>query len=86
MGLGHLLVMDAGPLPVEQRHRKGDHVPRSEDFWDVGLHVLMGQRAIRAMMRGMELGAGQGRSAGAYQVNQDGTAVISGDGGVLQKC
>lgn len=43
VGLGHLLVMDAGPVPVEQRYRKGDHIPRSKDIWDVGLHVLTGQ-------------------------------------------
>lgn len=42
MGLGHLLVMDAGLVPVEQRYRKGDHISRSENVWDVGLHALMG--------------------------------------------
>lgn len=86
VGLGHLLVMDAGPVPVEQRYRKGDHIPRSEDVWDVGLHALMGQKAISAMMRGMGLGVDQGYSAGTHQIYQDGTAVISGDGGALQKC
>lgn len=52
MGLGHLLVVDAGPVPVEQRYWEGDHVPSSKDIWDVGLHVLVGQRAISAVMRG----------------------------------
>lgn len=83
MGLGHLLVMDAGPVPIEQRYRKGDHIPRSKDIWDVGLHALMGQKAISAMIRG--LGVDQGYSAGTYQIHQDGTLVISGDGGALQK-
>lgn len=52
MGLCHLLVVDAGPGPVEQLYREGDHIPRSKDIWDVGLHVLMGQEAISAVMRG----------------------------------
>lgn len=46
MGLSHLLVVDAGAVPIEQSYREGDHVPRSEDVGDVGLHVLMGKRQL----------------------------------------
>lgn len=86
VGLGHLLVMDAGPVPIEQRYWKGDHIPRGEDVWDVGLHALRGQKAISGTMRGKGLDVAQGYSAGTYQIHQDGTTVISGDGGALQKC
>lgn len=43
MGFSHLLVVDAGPVPIQQCHWEGHHVPRSEDLGDVGLHVLIGQ-------------------------------------------
>lgn len=86
MGLSHLLVTDAGPVPIKQCYRKGDHIPRSKDIWDVGLHVLKAQKAISTMVRGKGLSLEQGFSADTYQIHQDGTAVISGDGGVLQKC
>lgn len=58
MGLCHLLVVDAGPVPVKQRHRECHHVPRSKDIGDVGLHVLMGQKAISALRRGKGWGVG----------------------------
>lgn len=66
MGLCHLLVMDARLFPAEKLYRKGDHVPSSEDIWDVGSHVLMGQKAISAMMRGTGLGVDRECSAGTY--------------------
>lgn len=50
--LSHLLVMDAALFPIEQRYREGDHIPSSKDVWDVGLHVLMGQKAVSVMVRG----------------------------------
>lgn len=46
MGLCHLLVMDAGVVPIEQRYGKGDNIPPSKDVWDVGSHVLMGQNSL----------------------------------------
>lgn len=52
MDLSHLLVMDAAPFPIEQRYREGDHIPSSKDIRDVGLHVLKGQKAIGAVVRG----------------------------------
>lgn len=52
VGLSHLLVVDAGPVPIQQGHWEGDHVPRSEDLGDVGLHVLIGQKAISAVRGG----------------------------------
>lgn len=58
MGLSHLLVADAGAVPIEQRHREGDNIPRGKNIRDVGLHVLMGQKAISAVMRGEGWGVG----------------------------
>lgn len=58
MGLCHLLVVDAGPVPVEQSHWECHHIPRSKDIWDVGLHVLVGQKAISAVRRGKGWGVG----------------------------
>lgn len=46
MGLSHLLVADAGAVPIKQSHREGDHIPRSKNIPHVGLHVLMGQRQL----------------------------------------
>lgn len=85
MGLSHLLVPDAGPGPAEQRHGEGDHIPRSEDVRDVGLHALMAQKAISGRVGGKGWGTEQGCAAGTDQVHQDGAAVVSGDGGALQK-
>lgn len=83
MGLSHLLVVDAGPGPIQQCHWEGHHVPRSEDLGDVGLHVLIGQKAISAVMGGM--GSELGCSADTHQIHLDGTFGISGNGGALQE-
>lgn len=86
MDLSHLLMMDAAPFPIEQRYREGDHIPSSKNVWDVGLHVLKGQKAVGAMVRAEGWGVDQERAAGAHQIHQDGTAGIPGNGGALQEC
>lgn len=86
VGLGHLLVMDAGVVPIEQCYGKGNHISRSKDVWDVGLHALMGQKAMNATVKGKGFRMSRGCSAGTHQVHQDGTTVVFGDGGTLQKC